>query len=42
MIDKIVIIQAIINLDPQKFKTVFNPNGAASELNFQALLIPHD
>ena len=42
LIDKIVIIQVIINLDRQKFKTVFISYGAASDLNFQVLLRPHD
>ena len=42
MIDMIVKIQGIINVDPQKFNTVFISSGAAWDLNFQILFSAQD
>ena len=38
----IVKIQIIINVDPQKFNTIFISYGAAWDLNFQVLFSAHD
>ena len=38
----IVKIQAIINMDPQKFNTIFISCRAALDLNFQVLFSAYD